>query len=104
MRSATWECEIWVCCISVAPTLTVLSIFWDHSVIMFVVNHKMLKISPDKIAKPLLIIFNESSQQSKYPSNWKVFESNCGRVTYYSSSLDIKLKYLFNNSHLSESS
>ena len=31
----------------------------------------MLKISPDKIAKPLLIIFNESSQQSKYPSNWK---------------------------------
>jgi hypothetical protein len=35
------------------------------------INHKMLKISPDKIAKPLLIIFNESSQQSKYPSNWK---------------------------------
>jgi hypothetical protein len=33
------------------------------------ISHKMLKISPDKIAKPLLIIFNKSSQQSKYPSN-----------------------------------
>jgi hypothetical protein len=31
----------------------------------------MLKISPEKIAKPLLIIFNKSLQQSKYPSNWK---------------------------------
>jgi hypothetical protein len=30
----------------------------------------MLKISHDKMAKPLLIIFNKSSQQSKYPSNW----------------------------------
>jgi hypothetical protein len=30
----------------------------------------MLKISPEKIAKPLLIIFNKSLQQSKYPSNW----------------------------------
>jgi hypothetical protein len=35
------------------------------------ISHKMLKISPDKIAKPLLIIFNKPSQQSKYPSNWK---------------------------------
>jgi hypothetical protein len=31
----------------------------------------MLKISPEEIAKPLLIIFNKSLQQSKYPSNWK---------------------------------
>jgi hypothetical protein len=31
----------------------------------------MLKSSPEKIAKPLLIIFNKSLQQSKYPSNWK---------------------------------
>jgi hypothetical protein len=31
----------------------------------------MLKISPEKIAKPLLIIFNKSLQQGKYPSNWK---------------------------------
>jgi hypothetical protein len=31
----------------------------------------MLTISPEKIAKPLLIIFNKSLQQSKYPSNWK---------------------------------
>ena len=31
----------------------------------------MLKISPEKIAKPLLILFNKSLQQSKYPSNWK---------------------------------
>jgi hypothetical protein len=31
----------------------------------------MLKISPEKIAKPFLIIFNKSLQQSKYPSNWK---------------------------------
>ena len=33
------------------------------------ISHKMLKISHDKMAKPLLIIFNKSSQQSKYPSN-----------------------------------
>jgi hypothetical protein len=31
----------------------------------------MLKISPEEIAKPLLIIFNKSLQQSKYPSNWR---------------------------------
>jgi hypothetical protein len=31
----------------------------------------MLKISPEKMAKSLLIIFNKSLQQSKYPSNWK---------------------------------
>ena len=35
------------------------------------ISHKMLTISPDKIAKPFLIIFNKSLQQSKYPSNWK---------------------------------
>jgi hypothetical protein len=35
------------------------------------ISHNMLKISPDKITKPLLIIFNKSLQQSKYPSNWK---------------------------------
>ena len=35
------------------------------------ISHKMLKISPEKIAKPLLIIFNKSLQQGKYPSNWK---------------------------------
>jgi hypothetical protein len=35
------------------------------------ISHKMLKISPEEIAKPLLIIFNKSLQQSKYPSNWK---------------------------------
>jgi hypothetical protein len=32
---------------------------------------EMLKISPEKITKPLVIIFNKSLQQSKYPSNWK---------------------------------
>jgi hypothetical protein len=31
----------------------------------------MLTISPEKIAKPFLIIFNKSLQQSIYPSNWK---------------------------------
>ena len=36
------------------------------------ISHNMLKISPEKIAKPLLIIFNKSLQQSKYPSNWKI--------------------------------
>ena len=35
------------------------------------ISHKMLKISPEEIAKPLLIIFNKSLQQRKYPSNWK---------------------------------
>ena len=33
------------------------------------ISYTMLKISPDKITKPLLIIFNKSLQQSKYPSN-----------------------------------
>jgi hypothetical protein len=33
------------------------------------ISYKMLKISPDKTAKPLLIIINKSLQQSKYPSN-----------------------------------
>ena len=37
-----------------------------------IISHKMLKISPEKIAKPILIIFNKSLQQSKYPSNWKI--------------------------------
>jgi hypothetical protein len=32
---------------------------------------KSYLISPEKIAKPFLIIFNKSLQQSKYPSNWK---------------------------------
>ena len=36
------------------------------------ISHKILKISPEKIAKPLLITFNKSLQQSKYPSNWKI--------------------------------
>ena len=33
--------------------------------------HKMLKISPEKIAIPLQIIFNKSLRQCKYPSSWK---------------------------------
>jgi hypothetical protein len=41
-----------------------------------------------RIRDPIIILF--------------VFESNCGRVTFSSSSFDIELKYLFNNSHLSE--
>ena len=36
------------------------------------ISHKILKISPEKIAKPLLITFSKSLQQSKYPSNWKI--------------------------------
>jgi hypothetical protein len=31
----------------------------------------MLKISPEKIAIPLQIIFNKSLRQCKYPSSWK---------------------------------
>jgi hypothetical protein len=34
--------------------------------------HKMLKISPEKIAESLQIIFNKSLQQGKYPLNWKI--------------------------------
>ena len=33
------------------------------------ISNKMLNISPEKIATSLLIIFNISLQQSKYPSN-----------------------------------
>ena len=37
------------------------------------ISHKMRKISPEKIAKSFLIIFNKSLQQSKYlyTCNWK---------------------------------
>jgi hypothetical protein len=35
------------------------------------ISHKMLKISPEKITKPLKIIFNKSLAQGKYPSTWK---------------------------------
>jgi len=31
----------------------------------------MLKMSPEKVAKPLKIIFNKSLAQGKYPSSWK---------------------------------
>jgi hypothetical protein len=36
------------------------------------ISRKMIKISPEKIAKPLLIIINKSLQQSKYPSIKKI--------------------------------
>jgi hypothetical protein len=51
----------------------------------------MLTISPEKIAKPLLIIFNKSLQQSKYPSNWKsahviaIFKKGSGPVALFGS-------------------
>jgi hypothetical protein len=32
----------------------------------------MLKMSPEKIAKPLKVIFNKSLAQGKYPSTWKI--------------------------------
>ena len=35
------------------------------------ISHKMLKISPEKIAIPLQIIFSKSLRQCKYPSSWK---------------------------------
>ena len=36
------------------------------------ISHKMLKICPEKVAKPLQIIFNKSLAQCKYPSAWKI--------------------------------
>ena len=36
------------------------------------VSHKMLRICPEKISTPLMIIFNRSLQQCKYPSDWKI--------------------------------
>jgi hypothetical protein len=54
----------------------------------------MLKISPEKITKPLVIIFNKSLQQSKYPSNWKSAIFKKGDTSLPS---NIELKYLFNN-------
>ena len=36
------------------------------------ISHKSLEISPDRIAKPLQIIFNKSLQQRKYPICWKL--------------------------------
>ena len=36
------------------------------------ISHKMLKISPKKIAEPLQIIFNKSLRQGKYPSSWTI--------------------------------
>ena len=37
-----------------------------------IISHRMLKICPEKIAKPLLIIFKKSLAQCKYPSTWKI--------------------------------
>jgi hypothetical protein len=36
------------------------------------ISHKRLKISPEKIAEPLQIIFNKSLRQGKYPSSWTI--------------------------------
>ena len=36
------------------------------------ISHKMLKICPEKISTPLMLIFDKSLQQCKYPSNWKI--------------------------------
>jgi hypothetical protein len=36
------------------------------------ISYKMLKISPEKIAKPLRIIFNKSLAHGKYLSAWKI--------------------------------
>jgi hypothetical protein len=36
------------------------------------ISHKMLKITPEKIAEPLQIIFSKSLRQGKYPSSWKI--------------------------------
>jgi hypothetical protein len=36
------------------------------------ISHKMLKISPKKIAEPLQIIFNKSLRQGKYSSSWTI--------------------------------
>jgi hypothetical protein len=35
------------------------------------ISHKVLKISPEKIAIPLQIILNKSLRQCKYSSSWK---------------------------------
>lgn len=35
------------------------------------ISHKMLKVSPEKIAIPLRIIFNKSLEQRKSPKSWK---------------------------------
>ena len=34
------------------------------------ISNEMLKMSPKKIAKPFLIIFNKSLHHTKYPYNW----------------------------------
>ena len=36
------------------------------------ISHRMLKICPYQIAKPLMYIFNTSLEQSKFPSSWKI--------------------------------
>ena len=36
------------------------------------ISHKRLKISPEKIAEPLQIIFNKSLRQGKYSSSWTI--------------------------------
>ena len=36
------------------------------------ISHRMLKICPADIAVPLLIIFNKSLEQCRYPSSWKI--------------------------------
>ena len=36
------------------------------------ISHRMLKMSSEKIAKPLKTIFNKSLSQGKYPPAWKI--------------------------------
>ena len=36
-----------------------------------IISHKMLQVSPEKIAVPLRIIFNKSLEQCKYHKSWK---------------------------------
>jgi hypothetical protein len=36
-----------------------------------IISHKMLQVSPEKLAVPLRIIFNKSLEQYKYPKSWK---------------------------------
>jgi hypothetical protein len=115
-----WSCcFVWVKNLNNINNFVLCYMYFVNNIICFWRNkvNNMKKIAKEKFENNLdNFLLNNSSNPKMYWSIISfsvicisliilfVFESNCGRVTFSSSSFDIELKYLFNNSHLSESS
>ena len=58
------------------------------------ISHKMLKITPEKIAEPLQIIFSKSLRQGKYHSSWKIAHVIANSKKVMPLCLQITVRYL----------